>query len=113
MSGVIDTSATTMPQANVSDRKAVYKSLEKKDFLVGYAFLAPAILMLGFVLLIPFVQAVILSFYNKPIGAPATFAGVENYVATLTDPAFWTAAKNTFVFVFFSITLKVLIGMGV
>lgn len=92
---------------------AVYKSLERRDFLTGYAFLAPAILMLAFVLLIPFVQAVILSFYNKPIGAPATFTGFENYISTLTDPSFWRAASNTFVFVFFSVTIKVLLGMGV
>ena len=113
MSGVTNSGAILASQEQTAEQKAVYRSLERKDFLAGYVFLAPAILMLAFVLLVPFVQAIILSFYNKPIGAPATYAGIENYVATLTDPAFWTAAKNTFVFVFFSIILKVLIGMGV
>lgn len=105
---VIAASGPVSPAGN-----AVYRSLERKDILTGYAFLAPALLMLAFILLVPFVQALTLSLYDKPIGAPATFTGLDNYVETLTDPSFWTAAKNTFIFVFFSIVIKVVIGMGV
>lgn len=111
MSGTVS-NAPGMPVVAKSS-KGRPRSLERKDILAGYGFLAPAIITLGFILLIPFAQAVILSFYNKPIGAPATFSGLANYVDTLTDPGFWRAASNTFVFVFFSITIKVIIGFGV
>jgi len=93
--------------------RRVYKSLERKDLIAGYGFLAPAILVLGFILLVPFIQAVILSLYDKPIGAPATFTGLANYTDTLSDPDFWRAAWNTFIFVFFSISVKIVIGLGV
>lgn len=113
MSEVMKDNTVTAPRRDPDITPVIHRSLQRRDFFTGYAFLAPAILMLAFVLLIPFVQAVILSFYDKPIGAPATYAGLGNYIATLTDPAFWTAAKNTFLFVFFSITIKVVIGMGI
>ncbi len=87
--------------------------MKGRETLSGYAFLAPAILLLSFVLLFPFVQAVILSFYDKPIGAPGTFSGLANYIDTLVDPQFWHSALNTFYFVFFSIVMKLIIGLTV
>ncbi|MGV8988508.1 MAG: carbohydrate ABC transporter permease [Cypionkella sp.] len=93
--------------------RSSWQSLERKNLLAGYAFLAPAILVLGFILLVPFLQAVILSFYEKPIGAPATFTGLKNYVDTLTDAAFWKAGANTFIFVSVSILTKMVIGLAV
>jgi multiple sugar transport system permease protein len=89
------------------------KSLERQDLLTGYGFLAPAIIVLAFILLIPFLQACWLSFYNKPIGAPATYVGFGNYIASLTDPAFAKAAWNSVVFVVISIAVKIVIGLGV
>lgn len=89
------------------------KIAKRNETLTGYAFLMPAILVLGFILLIPFVQACILSFYDKPIGGEASYVGLHNYVATLTDPKFATAVGNTVVFVVFSIAFKIVIGMSV
>lgn len=93
--------------------RSKWKSPERRDLLAGYVFLLPAILALGFVLLVPFVQACILSFYDKPIGGVATYVGLGNYIASLTDPAFGKAVINTVVFVGFSIAIKLVIGLAV
>ena len=66
---------------------------------IPYLFLLPAVIMLVVFFFIPFVQTIILSFYDysKDIYYP-TFAGIENYKQLFSSKEFYTTLFNTFLF---------------
>ena len=56
-----------------------------------WVFLAPAIVLLSLIMLLPFGQTLATSFTDAQITAlqtPANWVGLENYAYTLTDPYF-------------------------
>lgn len=87
--------------------------------------LTPALLLVptGAVLLAiigwPLIQLIVISFqeFGRPqvFGAPAPFVGLDNYVAVLTDQAFWEVLGRSFGFaavnVFTAMTLGILIAL--
>ncbi len=60
----------------------------KRDGLHGPLMAAPALLGLVLFVGVPFVHAVVLSFFNVRLGSPAEprFFGVEHYRRLFTDP---------------------------
>ena len=83
-----------------------------KRHLVPFVLLLPALVMMGFVIAYPVVRAIWLSFQNFNALRPArtTFAGLQNYVAVLQDPLFWTALQNSLVWVVGAVSLQLLFG---
>ncbi len=70
----------------------------------AYAFLAPALLLLGLFFFVPAVASLVLSLSDFDIYAIATpgavrFVGLRNYGELLRNPLFWTALGNTLYFV--------------
>lgn len=67
----------------------------------------------------PLIQLIVISFqeFGRPqvFGAPAPFVGLDNYVAVLTDQAFWEVLGRSFGFaavnVFTAMTLGILIAL--
>jgi multiple sugar transport system permease protein len=89
-------------------------SLEQKEAFLGYALIAPAILLVGAVILYPVGYNVYLSFTTVPLTpdqAP-TWVGLEHYQRLLSSGEFWEALQNTVVFTFFSDVLATLAGLG-
>ncbi|MCD6504411.1 sugar ABC transporter permease [Candidatus Bathyarchaeota archaeon] len=86
-------------------------NLSTRYALLGYAFLIPLFLILGFVLFYPIGRAIWLSFYRKIVGSPAEFIGLGNYIEILTKEYFYICLKNTVVYTFSAVTLKALIGL--
>jgi hypothetical protein len=43
----------------------------------------------------PFLYAIYLSLQNKPIGAPGTFVGVQNFLTLWRSPTFYQVIRNT------------------
>jgi sorbitol/mannitol transport system permease protein len=74
---------------------------------------APAVLMLLAWMLIPLSMTLYFSTlrYNLLMPGMETFAGWENYQYFLTDPAFWTALRNTLVMV--ASVLVITVGGGI
>jgi len=62
---------------------------------------APALITLAAFIVVPFALAVGLSFTNQRLISPlpTRFVGIDNYLATLGDPAFWNGFVNNVVFV--------------
>ena len=78
----------------------------------GWFFALPWILGLTLFTLIPLV----LTFYIAQtkfqiVGAPK-WVGAQNYRAMWTDPAFWTAARNTAMFAAISVPMKLVLALG-
>ncbi len=70
----------------------------------GWAFVAPALVLIAVFFVVPVVASVVLSLTDFDIYAVASRAnlrvvGLENYRRLLLDPLFWVALRNTFVFV--------------
>jgi multiple sugar transport system permease protein len=87
-----------------------------RDDLTGWAFAAPFMILYVAFLAFPILAAFVLSFtsfglkdLSNPVGA--TFVGVDNYVALLSDGTFWQSLFNTFYFVVIGVPLTLAIGL--
>lgn len=80
----------------------------------GPLFLIPALAVVGFVLLYPVLQTIILSFgLNSPtIFNNFTFGGFANYERLFSTPRFMTALGNTILFTAVTVPLELVIGIG-
>jgi multiple sugar transport system permease protein len=59
----------------------------------------------------PFCYAVYLSMTQKFVGMPPVFVGLENYIRLASDGFFQRAVANSFVFTFWSVAIKLVLGM--
>ena len=82
-----------------------------RDWVGGYLFCAPMLAVLFGFVAYPFFSAIWLSLHAKLIGGEARFIGLANYQRLLTDQAFLNAAWNSFVYTFFGVGLKLIVGL--
>lgn len=78
-------------------------------FGAASVFLAPALVVLGALLLYPTLYTVWRSFYGA--GADPRFVGLANYQRLFTDPTTLQAVKNNFVWVLVAPTLVTAVGL--
>ncbi|HUK62421.1 MAG TPA: sugar ABC transporter permease, partial [Dongiaceae bacterium] len=91
-------------------------STERRQHLAGWGFVAPALILIGVFFFVPVIAGLLLSFTDfdvYAIGQPDTarWVGLANYVQVLSDPVFWKALGNTFVFVLVGGPLSVLVSL--
>lgn len=85
--------------------------------LAGWAFTAPALIMLGLFFFVPVLLAFALSLTDFDLYALADtddlrFIGVRNYGELLQTPLFWKALGNTFYFVIVGAPLSIGLSLG-
>ena len=99
--------------------------IDKRD--VSLLFVLPGLFVFMAFMLIPIVYLIGISFTNaRPANlfagdglvslatfGDATFVGLQNYVAVLTDPTFWNSFGVTWLFVATSVTLKIALSLGI
>ncbi|AEV82838.1 sugar ABC transporter permease [Actinoplanes sp. SE50] len=78
----------------------------------------PALLLLAALLAYPFGRMLVISFQKFGVkqlwtGAAAPWSGIDNYIDTLSDSAFWSVVGHTVLFTAVSVVLSVLSGLGV
>lgn len=84
--------------------------LKKK--MMPYAYLAPTIILMIVLLIVPIVMVIQYSFYdNVIINKNPVFVGLENFKKILSDSTFYIAVKNTLFFVAVSVIAHLIIGM--
>ncbi|MEZ5087843.1 MAG: sugar ABC transporter permease [Tessaracoccus sp.] len=74
----------------------------RQERRAGYAFIAPAVILLILFFVIPVVMSFTLGFTNARLGSAAAsqFVGFDNFVRALAnDPTFWDALRNIAIFV--------------
>lgn len=91
---------------------ASWSQLLNNQKVVAFFFLLPALLVLCFVVIYPFFTAIVMSFQNKMVGAPASYIGFANYVELFGDPKFFQVIKNTLVYTFCAVGIKFLLGLS-
>ena len=80
--------------------------------VIGTLFVLPALAVLAFVVVYPFLSAIWMSFQDKMVGAPARFIGFGNYVELFGDRHFVKTIRNTLVYTFFAVGLKFILGLA-
>jgi multiple sugar transport system permease protein len=90
--------------------------VEARQNRAGWAFVAPALTLIGVFFFVPVLAGLFLSFTDfdiYAIGRPDTarFMGLENYRQVLANPLFWKALGNTFLFVLVGGPLSVLTSL--
>ncbi len=84
------------------------------DRSIAWLFILPTMALLLAINIFPLIWAIRLSFtgFMANLPAQARYIGVDNYVDILTDEDIWANFQITAHFVFWTIVLQVLIGLG-
>ena len=89
----------------------VKEKYKVSESLWAYAFIAPTIIGLIIINVIPFFDTIFLSFNKTGAFGKMTWAGVENYLKFFNDPTVWQATKNTIVYMLLSVPLGILLAL--
>ncbi|HAX72093.1 MAG TPA: lactose ABC transporter permease [Firmicutes bacterium] len=95
---------------NKQEHKQKYTSLEKHYSRQGWLFISAALLLFGIFTLFPIIKSLILTFQNVK-GLNVSFAGVNNYLRLFQDEMFWTALKNTFLFLIIQVPVMLVLAI--
>jgi multiple sugar transport system permease protein len=84
------------------------------DRAIAWLFILPTMVLLLAINVFPLIWAIRLSFtgFMANLPNPARFIGLDNYVDILTDEDVWANFQITAHFVFWTIALQVVIGLG-
>lgn len=84
-----------------------------RDALLGYALVAPALLVFGVFVFYPFAKNIWLGLYRTPPfpGLPKRYAAYDQYVRVLTSPEFRNSLRTTVVFVLLTVPVGLLLGL--
>lgn len=106
--------ATTTPAAMLprpATRKRTLDRILGPDWRVALPFVLPLVIIMAVLILWPFINAILLSFTARTIRRTEEFVGLRNYITLLTDADFHASLANTVRFTFFSVSLKLVVGM--
>ncbi len=103
----------------VTPRRSIFGSKSAQEWIAGYSFIAPAVIVLGLFIFVPMIFALLISFTNwSGIQPPQEAAGVglNNYVQLLTQDGFvrndfFEAIKNTLYYVIGVVPLQTIIAL--
>ncbi|MEJ0011059.1 MAG: sugar ABC transporter permease [Bauldia sp.] len=81
--------------------------------LLGYAMLAPAVVLVGILILLPLAYSVVLSLYDWKLlemNRPKKWTGLGNYWKLITDDGLHNAFINTVIFMVGAVTVELVLG---
>jgi multiple sugar transport system permease protein len=67
----------------------------RRDRLAGFAFVGPFLALYAFILILPLLMGIGLSFHRADLFGARRFVGFENYARAFADPIAWQALWNT------------------
>src|SRR5947199_5145915 len=79
--------------------------------LQAYAYLWPALGVLGLLMVWPLIQVIRMSFFEVTL-QQQRFVALDNYGELLATPLFWRALVQTILFTAGSVSLHLVIGLG-
>ncbi|MEC0226457.1 carbohydrate ABC transporter permease [Paenibacillus alba] len=80
----------------------------RKKLLYCYLFILPQLILFLAFTIYPIIMSYVYSFFEwSGYGPLKGFVGLHNYLETISDPFFWNAFKNSFVFMFFLVLIQV------
>ena len=105
-------SAHSATSIAVHRRPSLLKRLVASEHLAGWAFVAPAVVLIAVFALIPIGWSLLLSLQSTNLIAPAHYVGLANYKALSKDPAFRSAIGHTIVYTVIFVPVSVAGALG-
>jgi multiple sugar transport system permease protein len=97
----------------VGSREPLLNRIDISDRTLKWLFLLPSVAILAFLAIYPFVQGIWMSFHEWPLAADTrAWVGLANYQALIGSDRFLGSARATVVFTGVSVTLELIIGVG-
>jgi multiple sugar transport system permease protein len=101
------------PGAHAVSREVALRHIFGRDWVLGWLFVLPTVVVVCSLLIYPFVDAILLSFQDRFIGQTGTWIGFQNYAELLArDSAFIKATWVTFVITGGAVAGKFFLGMA-
>ena len=82
-----------------------------KELRESYTFLAPLIIIILVLILLPVIGTFITSLFKDVSFLEKKYIGLENYKNLLGDGRFWQSFKFTLLFTFVSVGLEMVLGL--
>jgi multiple sugar transport system permease protein len=98
------------PIPSITRRGPITRLLEDEKRL-GYALLAPTVILLALFIAYPFVKGVQLAVTDTRVGVPGHFVGLANFVKIWQDDIFHVAVWNTCVYTLVTTIVKLALGL--
>jgi multiple sugar transport system permease protein len=99
------------PRGSAPDTPAGARRRRGLDTLTGWAFVAPAMVIILGLSIFPAVWAFVLSLQKWNGFAPPKFVGGANYAKLMSDDEFWAAVSHTGLYVVLFVPASVLAGL--
>ena len=89
--------------------------IRQREQFTGWLLAIPAIIVLGLVFIYPIFRAFWLSLFAENLGTELKpeFTFLSNYIRMVGDGRFWQSMGNTAIFTAASVTLELLLGLGI
>jgi multiple sugar transport system permease protein len=93
----------------------MYRKQTDREQTTAWLLIIPALLVMSLVFVYPIARAFWLSLFAQNLGTQLqpVFSGLGNYGRAIGDGRFWQSILNTSVFTIFSVTLELILGLGI
>ncbi len=100
---------------HLSHQKTMHTKRRYSDLLPALIFLLPGLVLFVLFFLGPMLYSLRISFFEWKIVHPdqSVFVGFRNYQRALSDPIFQRAILNTLAYTVITVTVKMILGLGV
>jgi multiple sugar transport system permease protein len=104
-----------LSRPHLSHQKTMYIKRHYSDLLPALIFLLPGLVLFVLFFLGPMLYSMRISFFEWKIVHPdqSVFVGFRNYQRALSDPVFQRATLNTVAYSVITVTVKMILGLGV
>jgi pectin-derived oligosaccharide transport system permease protein len=113
MSAISELSTIHRVKAKTPEEKRLAAKEAGRDNKAGYLFLLPWLIGLVVITIGPLLASLYLSFTNYNLIQAPEFTGFENYIRMLHDARLHTALKVTFIYVFVSTPLQLILALAI
>jgi raffinose/stachyose/melibiose transport system permease protein len=95
-------------------KPASQNSSPSSQAFTALPFVLPALIIYAVFAIYPIINALVLSFYDwDGVSENRNFVGLNNYLQIFTqDPVFWTAVKNSLIWVVLSLIVPTVVGLA-
>lgn len=103
----------SVPRVRPKETVAVGRRPRFLRHLTPYGYLAPVVILMAVLMVLPIVVVIRYSLFDNVIMTPTSaWVGLGNYVKILTDPVFKVALVNTLVFTSASVAAHLVLGLA-
>src|SRR4051812_28362723 len=107
------TSASAVPTARAPVRAQGLLSWRRRQLLVAFLFVLPALINFTVFRYIPILSSLRASLYQYSLlGGYKDFIGLDHYARMAVDPVFWDSLRVTSLFVIYKVPIQILLSLA-